>query len=70
MKIRVFVSLSASVLLLWLGVTYVREVPHRHYPKLGKDSLPISAEAKPAGMPETLIGLEEDERSPSLAEVK
>ena len=37
MKIRVFVSTSAGVLLLWLGVTYVREVPYQNYPRWGRD---------------------------------
>ena len=67
MKIRVFVTSSASVLLLWLGVTYVREVPYQHYPRLGKDSQPISAEAKTAEASESLLSLEQDEQSPSLA---
>ena len=37
MKLPVFVSSSAVLLLLWLGVTYVREVPYKNYPKLGLD---------------------------------
>ena len=43
MKVRLFVSGSAVALAAWLGVTYVRTVPVQHYPQLGRDSLPISA---------------------------
>lgn len=57
--------------MLWLGATYVREVPLRNYPKLGRDSLPVSAQSVPDNkVPETVISLEEDERDDSLAEAE
>lgn len=55
MKIRVFVTGSAAFFAAWLALTYVREVPHENYPRLGKGSLPVSAEAAPAaatGLPD------------------
>jgi hypothetical protein len=48
MKIRVFVTGSAAFFAAWLMLTFVRQVPHEHYPRLGKGSLPVSAEAAPA----------------------
>ena len=48
---------------MWLGVTYVREVPLQYYPRLGRDSLPISAGAQPAGAPAVLIGQGEQGRT-------
>ncbi len=47
MKIRFFVTGSAAFFAAWLAVTYVREVPHEEYPRLGKGSLPLSAQAEP-----------------------
>lgn len=47
MKIRFFVTGSAAFFAAWLAVTYVREVPHEDYPRLGKGSLPLSAQAEP-----------------------
>lgn len=70
MKIRVFVSTSAGVLLLWLGVTYVREVPYQNYPRLGKGSLPMTTEVVPAKESGALISLEDGEQDDSLVEVK
>jgi hypothetical protein len=70
MKVRVFVSTTAGLLLLWLGVTYVREVPYENYPRLGKGSQPLSAEAKSGGEAEALISLEKAEPAEALAEVE
>lgn len=47
MKIRFFVTGSAAFFAAWLAVTYVRDVPHEEYPRLGKGSLPLSAQAEP-----------------------
>jgi hypothetical protein len=43
MSVSHFVSGSGVLLLGWLGVTFVREVPERPYPNLGRGSVPISA---------------------------
>lgn len=45
MKVRVFVTGSAAFFAAWLAVTFVREVPQENYPRLGKGSLPLSAQA-------------------------
>ena len=47
MKVRFFVTGSAAFFAAWLAVTYVREVPHEDYPRLGKGSLPVSAQVQP-----------------------
>ena len=36
MKVRMFVSGSAAVLAVWLGATYVHEIPAKDYPELGR----------------------------------
>jgi hypothetical protein len=43
MSVSHFVSGSGVLLLGWLVVTFVREVPERPYPNLGRGSVPISA---------------------------
>jgi hypothetical protein len=36
MKLRLFVSSSAVVLVAWLAITFVHDVPTQSYPKLDK----------------------------------
>lgn len=45
MNVTFFIGMSAAVLLAWLGVTYVREIPHERYPKQGSLNS-ASAEAR------------------------
>ncbi len=45
MKLRFFVTGTSAALAVWLGVTFVRDVPRETYPHLGKGSLPITANA-------------------------
>ncbi|MDP3849874.1 MAG: hypothetical protein Q8Q59_05165 [Luteolibacter sp.] len=53
MKLRQFVSASAAVLLVWLAVTFVHQVPAQRYPKLdkypttGRRAAPENTEATP-----------------------
>lgn len=68
MKVRLFVSSSAIALAIWLGITYVREVPQRSYPSLGRGSVPVSAAADPAVPPAAVIALDGDPAEP-LAEL-
>jgi len=70
MKIRVFVSTSAGVLLLWLGVTYFREVPYKNYPRLGKGSRPMTAEVEPVKESGALISLKDGQPADSLADAE
>ncbi len=46
MKVRFFVSSTAALLLAWLGVTYVRQVPWQAYPVLGRGGIPMAAKAR------------------------
>lgn len=64
MKIRFFVTGSAAFFAAWLAVTYVRDVPHEDYPRLGKGSMPLSAQAEPEA-PETPTLPETDEEIPT-----
>jgi hypothetical protein len=64
MKVSLFVTSSAALLAMWLGVTFFREVPAEKYPKLGKGSLPLSARAKPEGESKPLISLEQEPEEP------
>ncbi len=64
MKIRFFVTGSAAFFAAWLAVTYVREVPHEDYPRLGKGSLPLSAQATPE---QPVLPDVEDEAAPEIA---
>lgn len=49
MKVSLFVTGSATLLAVWLGVTFVQEIPAKSYQQLGKGSIPISAKVeKPA----------------------
>lgn len=62
MKVPVFVMSSAAVLAVWLGVTFVREVPQDSYPMLGKGSQTVStAEADKAA---ALISLDDAPETP------
>jgi len=47
MKISIFVTSTAALLMVWLTVTFFRQVPHENYQLLGRGSLPISAAAEP-----------------------
>lgn len=47
-------SSTAALLMAWLGVTYVRQVPWQAYPVLGRGGIPVAAkgrvvETPPAG---------------------
>lgn len=44
MNVKLFVTGSSAVLAVWLGVTYVREVPGENYPQLGRGSVPLTAQ--------------------------
>ncbi len=46
MKLRHFVSTSAVILLGWLAVTFIYDVPSQRYPK--RDKYPATTEAEPA----------------------
>ena len=46
MRVQFFVSGSAALLALWLGVTFFRKVPQDNYPVLGKGSMPVSAKVE------------------------
>jgi hypothetical protein len=46
MKVRLFVSSMAALLAVWLGVTFVRDVPWQAYPVLGKGGIPMAARKK------------------------
>jgi hypothetical protein len=65
MKIRLFVSGCAAFFATWLTVTYLREVPHENYPRLGRGSLPVSAQAITPSLPD-----EDHELFPEVAVVE
>lgn len=46
MSVKSFVTGSAAILAVWLGVTFVREVPGETYPQLGRDTEPLTAEVQ------------------------
>lgn len=49
MKVRFFVTGTAALLAVWLGATFLSEVPVDRYPQFGRGSVPVSAKApKPA----------------------
>ncbi|MCU0795327.1 MAG: hypothetical protein MUF31_05250 [Akkermansiaceae bacterium] len=50
MNVKFFVTGAASVLMAWLAVTYVREVPRDTYQRLGKGSQPLSAAKEKPGV--------------------
>jgi hypothetical protein len=63
MKASVFVCASALLFASWLGITYLRDVPPKDYPNLGKGSVPVSAKKEAAPDKEALISLEAPEAS-------
>jgi len=59
MKASVFVCASALLFASWLAVTYLREVPTKDYPSLGRGSVPLSAKKESSTTEkEPLISLE------------
>lgn len=70
MKASVFVCASALLFASWLTITYLREVPPKDYPSLGRGSVPLSAKKDlPPNTKEPLISLE-SEGAPDMAAVK
>ena len=67
MKIRFFVTGSAAFFAAWLAVTYVRDVPHEDYPRLGKGSMPLSAQAEPEAVETPALPETEDEIPTEIA---
>jgi hypothetical protein len=53
MSVFHFVSGSATLLLGWLLVTFLTEVPAKSYPTLGRGSVPVSAQKSSASDPQT-----------------
>ena len=49
MNVKFFVTGAASLLMAWLAVTYIREVPRDTYQRLGKGSQPLSAATEQKG---------------------
>ena len=45
MNVRFFVTGTASLLAVWLGATFLTDVPVEHYPQYGRGSVPVSAKA-------------------------
>jgi hypothetical protein len=45
MKVRFFVTGTASLLAVWLAATFLTDVPVERYPQYGKGSVPVSAKA-------------------------
>lgn len=61
MKASVFVCASACVFSAWLAVTFLRDVPAKDYPTLGRGSVPISAKRdarEPAEKPAPAFSLD------------
>ena len=42
MKVRFFVTGTASLLAVWLAATFMTDVPVERYPQYGKGSVPVS----------------------------
>ena len=67
MKASVFVCASALLFASWLTVTYLREVPPKDYPSLGRGSVPLSAKKEsPPAVKGPLISLK-GEKTPDVA---
>lgn len=47
MNVRQFVSGSSLLLAGWLGVTFVREVPPKQYPTIGRSPAPEATASTP-----------------------
>ena len=70
MKASVFVCASALLFASWLTVTYLREVPPKDYPSLGRGSVPLSAKKEtPPAVKGPLISLK-GEKTPDVATAK
>jgi hypothetical protein len=69
MKASVFVCASALLFASWLTVTYLREVPPKDYPSLGRGSVPLSAKKETPPSKEPLISLE-GEKAADVANAK
>ena len=61
MKASVFVCASALLFASWLSVTFLRPVPSKDYPNLGRGSVPVSAKKEATPDKEALISLEAPE---------
>ncbi len=61
MKASVFVCASALLFASWLSVTFLREVPSKDYPTLGKGSVPVSARKETTPEKEPLISLKAED---------
>lgn len=46
MIIRSFIGVSSTILLAWLGATYLYKVPTERYPRQGGCSSPITRQAE------------------------
>lgn len=65
MKATAFVCASAALFATWLTITYVRDVPPKDYPTLGKGSVPVSAQRQaPASRDTAMISLEHEREAP------
>jgi hypothetical protein len=63
MKVRFFVAGTAALLGVWLGATFVSEVPVDRYPQFGRGSVPLSAKAAkplPRDKPATALVAEDE----------
>jgi hypothetical protein len=49
MKVRFFVTGTATLLVAWLVATFYNEVPVDRYPQFGRGSVPVSAKAAKPG---------------------
>lgn len=70
MKVRFFVTGTAALLGLWLGATFVSEVPVDRYPQFGRGSVPLSAKAEKAPSREKPVAVlaAEDEAAAAVFE--
>jgi hypothetical protein len=46
MNIRSFIGISSSILLAWLGATYLHKVPTERYRQHGHSSSPITGQSQ------------------------
>lgn len=63
MKVRLFITGTAALLALWLGATFVSEVPVDRYPQFGRGSVPLSAKVEqplPQERPVAVLGHEDE----------
>ena len=65
MKVRLFVTGTASLLAAWLVATFLSEVPVDTYIQSGPGSVPVSAKAgKPAAQEKPMASVSTQEASP------